>query len=173
MIKLLVSGYINWSKSGSQLTQMQLFSNINSHTDFFFWKYIKTSKWYVNPFSLDVDFSPKTRCIEKLQNDIAFLNIIISENDVSVATLSPKYDLIDQLAISGNLHLICAYFMLVPINQFYFITRRNSWSMGRIQSGIRGRNIVLDVCCYNEEEHKETSSVKGYIFFKKKSSHLI
>ena len=86
------------------------FGGIDTGSALFFWHFKRNSKWArhgdkrqynptVRPEPRD---DRRDRCHEKLEKDVAFVNVMITPKNRVATHLMLKYDIVDQFAILGK-----------------------------------------------------------------------
>ena len=102
----------NFECLGNPRLQELTFANINTESALFFWRYPRISHWEHQGFLTDykrgqaVQDDHFDRCVEKVEKDLAFVNILIAPKELALLNMTMKYDLIDQVSIIGNYVLL-------------------------------------------------------------------
>ena len=63
----------------------------------------RLSRWQESTFGTILSTSKTDRCVEKVAQDLAFVNIAMAGDGVNVSVLSRKYSFVDMLGIFGEL----------------------------------------------------------------------
>ena len=89
--------------------QAKAFANLETGTALFFWKYLRASVWHNTRFEVVPESDrPMTdaykRCLEKMDKDWAFVDIVVAPKMLKSTNIAVQYGTIDKISIPGAIY---------------------------------------------------------------------